>query len=116
PSFDEPAFKASFDITLVIDAGDTAISNGVIVSDQPTEGGKHAIRFATTKPMSTYLVAMLVGDFRCIEGSADGIPIRVCSGGGMESLGHFALSAAEASVKFYDEYFGIKYPFGKLDL
>src|SRR5207247_7559740 len=50
------------------------------------------------------------------EGGTDGIPIRVCSTPGMENLGHFALSAAEASVKFYDGYFGIKYPFGKLDL
>src|SRR5204863_4434331 len=57
-----------------------------------------------------------VGDFRCIEGAADGIPIRVCSIPGMENLGRFALASAEATVKFYDNYFGIKYPFGKLDL
>src|SRR5262245_11088699 len=116
PSFDEPAFKAVFDITLVVDAGDTAISNTPIVSDTPEGNGKHAIHFAPSKPMSTYLVAMLVGDFRCIAGAADGIPIRVCSTGGMENLGRFALSAAEAAVKFYNRYFDIKYPFGKLDL
>jgi len=116
PSFDEPAFKATFDITLIVDAGDTAISNAPVVSDTPGPGGKHAVRFATTQKMSTYLVAMLVGDFRCIEGAADGTPIRVCSTGGMENLGRFALSAAEACVKFYNDYFGIKYPFAKLDL
>src|SRR5947207_9328204 len=59
---------------------------------------------------------MLVGDFHCIEGGTDGIPIRVCANGGIENLGRFALSAAEASVKFYASYFDIKYPFGKLDL
>src|SRR5437588_11325891 len=116
PSFDEPAFKAVYDITLVVDAGDTAISNAPIAADTPAANGKHAIRFAPTKKMSTYLVAMLVGDFKCIDGAADGIPIRVCSTPGMEHLGRFALSAAEATVKFYDGYFGIKYPFGKLDL
>src|SRR5438067_4562595 len=116
PSFDEPAFKATFGITLVVDAGDTAISNAAVVSDTPVAGGKHAVRFATTKKMSTYLVAMLVGDFKCIDGGADGIPIRVCSTPGMENLGRFALASAEATVKFYDNYFGIKYPFGKLDL
>jgi aminopeptidase N len=116
PSFDEPAFKSTFDITLVVDAGDTAISNMSIATDTPATNGKHTIRFGTTKRMSTYLVAMLVGDFRCIDGGADGIPIRVCSIPGQENLGHFALSAAEAAIKFYDGYFGIKYPFGKLDL
>src|SRR5437868_3470278 len=42
PSFDEPAYKATFDISAVIDKRDTAISNGKIVSDTPgSEAGKH---------------------------------------------------------------------------
>jgi aminopeptidase N len=116
PSFDEPDLKATFDITLVVDEGDTAISNGAMVSDTKRDGGKHAIRFATTPRLSTYLLAMLIGDFRCSEGGIDGIPIRVCSTPGKESLTRFALSAAAAEVHFYNEYFAIKYPFGKLDL
>jgi aminopeptidase N len=116
PSFDEPAMKATYDITLVVDDGDTAISNGSIASDTPSGPGKHAIRFRTTQKMSTYLVAMLVGDFQCVTGGVDDIPIRVCSVPGMQDLGKFALSAAEASISFYDRYYGIKYPFGKLDL
>ena len=32
PSFDEPAFKATFDISLMVDRNDTAISNGRVVS------------------------------------------------------------------------------------
>jgi aminopeptidase N len=115
PSFDEPELKATFDITLVVDEGDTAISNGAIVTDTKAGAGKHAIRFATTPRLSTYLVAMLVGDFRCVEGGVDGIPIRVCSVPGRESMLRFSLEAAEAEVKYYNDYFGIKYPFGKLD-
>jgi aminopeptidase N/puromycin-sensitive aminopeptidase len=116
PSFDEPAMKATYDITLVVDNGDTAISNGPIVSDTPAGNGKHAIHFAKTPRVSSYLVAMLVGDFQCVSGGADGIPIRVCSVPGMQEMGRFALSAAEESVRFYDKYYGIKYPFAKLDL
>jgi aminopeptidase N len=42
PSFDEPAFKATFDIQLLIDNGDTAISNSPIVADSPSPvHGKH---------------------------------------------------------------------------
>src|SRR3954454_12843517 len=116
PSFDEPAMKATFDITLVVDNGDTAISNGAIASDTPAGPGKHAIRFRTTPKLSTYLVAMLIGDFQCVSGGVDDIPIRVCSVPGMENLGKFAVSAAEACISYYDKYYGIKYPFGKLDL
>src|SRR3954453_7352255 len=68
PSLDEPAYKATFDITLIANKGDTAISNSAIASDTPGPGeGKHTIKFATTPKMSTYLVAMTVGDFECVE-------------------------------------------------
>ena len=69
PSFDEPAFKATYDISLVVDDGDTAISNAKIVKDEPGPiAGKHTITFDRTAKMSTYLVAMLVGDWKCSEG------------------------------------------------
>lgn len=116
PSFDEPAFKAIFRITLIIDKGDTAISNGTIVSDVPGPGdGKHTVKFSPTPKMSSYLVAMLVGDFVCQEGGADGIPIRVCALPDKTGLTAFALEASENILKFYDQYYAIKYPYGKLD-
>ena len=117
PSWDEPAYKATFDISMMIDAGDTAISNGAQVSDTPgPEAGKHTVAFARTQKMSAYLVALLVGDFACRDGSSDGIALRVCSTPDKRALTGFALEAAEQQVKFYNEWTGIKYPFGKLDL
>ena len=116
PSFDEPAMKATFDITLTVDKGDTAISNTNIVSDVPTAQGRHTIHFAVTPKMSTYLVAFLVGDFECVSGSADGVPIRSCATPDKVALGKYALSAAEFVLHYYDTYFGIKYPMPKLDM
>jgi aminopeptidase N len=117
PSFDEPAFKATFDISLMVDRGDVAISNGKVVSDTPgPEPGKHTVTFSRTQKMSTYLVALLVGDFACREGSSEGTPIRVCSTPDKRELTGFALEAAIHQLKFYNDYFGIKYPFGKLDI
>ena len=117
PCFDEPDKKATFDITLVVDKGDTAISNERMVSDTPGPADdKHTIKFATTKKLPTYLVALLVGDFQCVSGSSDGIPIRVCATPDKVNQGKFALEAAEYIMHYYNDYFGIKYPFGKLDL
>lgn len=117
PSFDEPAYKATFDISAIVDQRDTAISNGKIISDTPGPGaGKHTLKFATSPKMSSYLVALAVGDFEYIEGSADGIPIRVWTTPGKKEMGQFALETSEYALKYYDNYFGIKYPFGKLDL
>jgi aminopeptidase N len=117
PSFDEPAYKAVFRIALVVDKGDTAISNGKIISDTPgPPNGKHTLQFSDSPKMSSYLVAMMVGDFACITGGADGIPIRVCAVPEKKDLLSFALLSAENILKFYDSYYQIKYPFQKLDI
>ena len=117
PSFDEPALKATYDITLVVDSADTAISNTNIISDKAGPvAGKHTIHFATTPKMSTYLVAFLVGDFKCTEGKSDGVPIRACSTPDKVELTKFALESAKYVLHYYDTYFGIKYPMPKLDM
>jgi aminopeptidase N len=117
PSFDEPAMKATFALTAVIDAGDSAISNGRVLSDTPGPGaGKHTVKFEQTPKMSTYLLALAVGDFVCNEGSADAIPIRICSTPDKKGLTGFALESAQEVVKFFNRYYSIKYPFKKLDV
>jgi aminopeptidase N len=116
PCFDEPAMKAVFRITLIVDKGDTAISNSEIVSDTPGPGdSKHTLKFSPSPKMSTYLVAVLVGDFVCRAGGVDGIPIRVCSLPEKKEMTGFALEASENVLKFYNKYYSIKYPYGKLD-
>jgi aminopeptidase N len=117
PCFDEPAFKATFDVTLTIDRTDSAISNGRVISDTPTPGGaRHVVKFSTSPKMSSYLVAMAVGRWECVEGAAEGIPIRVCGVEGKREMGRTALDLTQQILKFYNTYFAIKYPFGKLDL
>jgi aminopeptidase N len=117
PSFDEPALKATFAISATLDARDTAISNGRLLSDTPGPGaGKHTLKFSTTKRMSTYLVALLVGDWECLSGSSDRIPVRVCGTPDRKSELGFALESAEFALRYLNRYFAIKYPFEKLDI
>lgn len=117
PSFDEPAFKATFAVTAIIDAGDTAISNGRIVSDVPGPGpNRHTVKFSTSPKMSSYLVALAVGDFACLDGLAERIPVRICATKDKVELGRLALESAQAILAFYNRYFDIKYPFEKLDV
>ena len=116
PCFDEPGFKATFDLTVMADKGDTAISNGRIIKDQPRSGNRHQITFSTSPKMSTYLVAMAIGDWQCLSRTVDGVPIRVCAVPEKKEYGAFALDVASHSLQFYDRWYGIKYPFGKLDM
>ncbi len=116
PSFDEPAMKATFDVSLTVDAADTVIANTNQISDKPAGPGKHTLTFARTPKMSTYLVAFQVGDFVCSHGSADGIPIGACSTPDKLPLTKLALQSAEHFLHFYNTYFGVKYPMPKLDM
>jgi aminopeptidase N len=117
PSFDEPAFKATYDIALVVDKNDTGISNGPIVSDTPGPGAdKHTLKFLTTPKMSTYLVAFLVGDFQCSSGEQDGVAIRTCSTPDKVALTTYGVDVAKYVLHYYNTYFGIPYPLKKLDL
>jgi aminopeptidase N len=116
PCFDEPAFKATYDISLTIDMGDTAISNSAIATDTPgSSPGKHTVVFGTTPKMSTYLVAFVVGDFQCTRGAQDGVALRVCATPDKAALTPFALDVAKFALHYYDHYFGIHYPLKKLD-
>jgi aminopeptidase N/puromycin-sensitive aminopeptidase len=117
PSFDEPAYKATFDITVVADKAHSVISNAKVLSDTPGPGDtKHTVKFATTAKMSSYLVALAVGEFEYVEGQADGIPIRVWGTPGTKQDATFALQVGEQCIKYFNHYFGIKYPFEKLDM
>ncbi|HEV7241625.1 MAG TPA: M1 family metallopeptidase [Thermoanaerobaculia bacterium] len=116
PSFDEPEMKATFAITAIVDDGHVAISNGAQLSDTPgPTPGKHTVRFATTPRMSTYLVALTIGDFGCLRDVADGIPVGICGTADKLPIGKFAMETTKFVLPWYNDYYGIRYPFGKLD-
>ena len=111
PSFDEPAFKATFSIQLTIDAADTAISNGRLMTDTPGPGGnRHTLTFSETAKMSSYLVAMAVGDFQCVAGETENVPIRICATPDKRELGQIALNAAKSILEHYNQHYAIPIP------
>jgi puromycin-sensitive aminopeptidase len=116
PCFDEPAFKATYRISVTVPPGLSAVSNGLQVSDTVGKGGLHTFTFAETEPISSYLVAIAVGRFGTVEGTAAGKPIRIITQLGDEALAGFALATAEALLPWYERYFGVPYPYPKLDL
>lgn len=116
PCFDEPEMKATFDITAVIPADMVAISNGAVLAEK-TEGTLKTIRFESSPKMSSYLVALIIGDFKSTPAKqACGIPIKVWAPAGKEPLGMFALDTAAKVLEYQTRYFGIPYPGKKLDL
>ncbi len=116
PCWDEPDFKAVFATTLIFDPALTAVSNTRIVS-QTVDGGKKVFRFADTIPMSTYLVAFVVGRLEASSAAMVGTtPLRLWTIPGKQSLTAFGQEIAVASLGFFEDYYGIPYPGDKLDL
>ncbi len=116
PCFDEPEFKATFKLSAVVNPKLTAISNAPIEREILQEG-KKIFEFETSPKMSTYLMCLVVGDFKSTEErkSCD-VPIRVWAPAGQEKMGEYALGAACEIMTFLQDYFGIKFPAKKLDL
>jgi puromycin-sensitive aminopeptidase len=117
PCFDEPSFKARLRIAVTVARGDTALSNAPIESEASLAGGRRRIQFAETPPLSTYLLAVAVGPLEAspVRMSGD-TPIRIWHVPGKGHLTAFALEAGAAALERLEEWFGIPYPYGKLDL
>jgi puromycin-sensitive aminopeptidase len=116
PCWDEPAFKAVFASTLVIDPGFVALSN-TAVKEEKIEKGRKVVRFADTIPMSTYLVAFVVGELEATEALMVGrTPLRVWCTPGKKRLASFGQAIGAFSLKLYEDYYGQPYPGDKLDL
>ena len=118
PCWDEPDLKARFAVTLVVDEDLLALSNAAELGREPAGAGKVAVRFADTMPMSTYLVAFIVGPLEVTEAVASrgGVPIRVAHPKGKGHLTDYALEVGRFCLDFFADYYGIPYPADKLDL
>ncbi len=116
PCWDEPSLKATFEVTLRIPADLVAVSNMPIVSEEAGDGGVKTVRFAESPIMSTYLLAFVVGDLKCVERRADsGTLIRVWATSGKEEQGLYALETSIKLLDYFNDYFGIPFPLPKLD-
>jgi puromycin-sensitive aminopeptidase len=117
PCFDEPGFKATYSVTLVVDDGLLAVSNSSAIERAVRDDGKIVVRFAPTMKMSSYLVAMVVGPFEATDAiDVDGIPLRVITPKGKLHLADFALECGAFCLRYLADYYGIAYPGDKVDL
>ncbi|KAG5278938.1 hypothetical protein AALO_G00104380 [Alosa alosa] len=119
PCWDEPAIKATFDISLIVPKDRVALSNMNVIDRKPypEDDSLVEVKFATTPIMSTYLVAFVIGEYDFVESqSSDGIMVRVYTPVGKAEQGKFALEVATKTLPFYKDYFNVPYPLPKIDL
>ena len=115
PSWDEPAYRASFALEVIAPQRDQLVSNMPVASRVELGDGRIRVRFATTPPMATYLLFLAEGDLERLTGTVDGTEVGVVARHGAASQGRFALDAAKSILHEYNDYFGVPYPLPKLD-
>ncbi|KAI5132808.1 hypothetical protein NEAUS06_0354 [Nematocida ausubeli] len=122
PCWDEPIFKAMFNISITAPSKFTVLSNSE-VSDRKEKivldatGEEDSISytkhvFKPTPIMSTYLVAWVIGEMDYVEKER----IKVYTPPNQKHTGEFSLDVAVRCLKFFEEFFGIEYQMEKLDM
>ncbi|SFK69092.1 aminopeptidase N [Caulobacter sp. UNC279MFTsu5.1] len=115
PSWDEPFFKATYDVQVTVPTGQMAIGNMPISKTQDLGGGKSKVTFATSPKMSTYLLFFGLGDFDRATAKVGDVEMGVITKKGDLAKADFALKSSGPILQWYNDYFGVPYPLPKLD-
>lgn len=123
PCFDDPVYKTPFALSLVVRAEHVAVANTVELSSTPLPQGHKRVVFAPTEPLPTYLLAFAAGDFDVVtppplppnEVRARPLQLRGIAPKGRGAELAFALEVAAAELVLLERWFGLPYPYDKLD-
>ena len=116
PCFDEPGFKVPWQLTLHVRQSDMALSNTPVISETAGAEGMKTVKFAVTRPLPSYLVALAVGPFDAVSaGKVGKTVLRVIVPRGRGGEARFAAAAIPELLKLLEGYFGTRYPYEKLD-
>jgi aminopeptidase N len=116
PCWDEPAFKASIALTVTVPRSFLAVGNMPVAREEPVTPTLKQVAFAPTPKMSSYLFVLTVGELERLSAQADGVTIGIVTAAGKRDQGSFALESAVNLLRYFNDYFGVKYPLPKLDL
>jgi len=117
PCFDEPRFRATFDISVARLPGQTALSNMPKISTSDPDmaiGGRVWDDFDTTPSMPTYLVAFMVHELSQVPTSKSNINIWVRPDAVKDTT--TAVEIAPLAIQAMENYTNFKLPVPKVDL
>ena len=115
PCWDEPVFRAGFELTVVVPQKHLAVSNMPIESEKSLGGGRKEVKFQRTPPMASYLVVLVSGELEEIKGEVGGVPLRIITTEGKRAQAKYALDVTRHVLAYYNDYFGLRFPLPKLD-
>lgn len=116
PMWDQPNLRAVFALTVTAPTNQMVIGNMPAARAQRLPGGLTRTTFQNTPSMPSYLLFLAVGDFERVTRDVDGVELGVVVRRGQTHRAEEALTAGAQSLRYFTEYFGIRYPLPKLDM
>jgi aminopeptidase N len=114
PCWDEPSFRARFQLTVIVPENFTAVSNMPVEKETKVAGGKE-VRFAATPSMASYLNVLCAGELDAINAKKGEVNHGVIATKGKAEMGRYALESSQQILDYFNDYFGVPYPLPKLD-
>ena len=114
PCWDEPAFRATFELTVTVPAAWAVVSN-MPVARREVHGQLATTTFERSPRMPSYLIEFTGGELAAIGARAGGTQLNLWAVRGRESEGQVALADAQKILADYNDYFGYPFPLPKLD-
>ncbi len=115
PSWDEPSYKATFDLSAIIPTGELAVGNMPVKTTKDLGGGKTQVTFGTSPKMSSYLLFFGLGELERATKMSGATEVGVITGKGNSGKATLALDASVNILPYFNDYFGVPYPLPKLD-
>ena len=115
PCWDEPAFRAVYQLTVKAKKDDTVMSNMPVAGEQPLGPDEKLVTFDRTSAMASYLFVLVCGKLEWVEDEVAGVKLRILTTPGKKELGRYALEVTKKILPYYNEYFEVQYPLPKLD-
>ncbi len=115
PTWDEPAFRAAFKLTVDLPAHFKAVSNTPLEQEEQLEHGLQRLSFGVTPRMPSYLLVLVAGELERSTTKQDGTEIGVVTTAGKQPQAAYALAASKDLLHYYNAYFGQPYSLPKLD-
>jgi aminopeptidase N len=115
PCWDEPAFRATFQLSVKTGRQNRVLSNMPVFAEQAFGLDQKIVVFEQTRPIASSTVFLACGQLECLEEEVAGIKLRIVTTPGKKTWGTYAMEVTKKLLPYFDTFFSAPFPIPKLD-